>query len=252
MKALLRVVLATGGLSAGLAAPVAAQPLEVTLTPYFWAAGMEGDVAPVPGLPTVHTESDFDEILDTLQLGLASAIEVRRGRWAFVGDLSYIDTGTTAELATPTPEFDSAGLDTKSLSGTAGLSYRLGETRNGDSLDVLGGARMNWAKNDVRVIRPDDSQERAVNDETWLDPIIGVRAVAQVAPRWALVGYADVGGFGLSSDLTWQAVASVNYRLSDRFSLVVGYRYYAIDYSHDGFVFDVAQYGPLIGTAIRF
>lgn len=224
----------------------------MTLTPYFWAAGMEGDVAPVPGLPTVHTESDFDEILDTLQLGLASAIEVRRGRWAFVGDLSYIDTGTTAELATPTPEFDSAGLDTKSLSGTAALSYRLGETRNGDSLDVLGGARMNWAKNDVRVIRPDDSQERAVNDETWLDPIIGVRAVAQVAPRWALVGYADVGGFGLSSDLTWQAVASVNYRLSDRFSLVVGYRYYAIDYSHDGFVFDVAQYGPLIGTAIRF
>ena len=251
MKAPLSVLLGPGG-PAAPASPVTAQPVEVTVTPYFWAAGMEGDVAPVPGLPTVHTESDFSDVLDTLQLGLASTIEVRRGRWAFVGDLSYVDTGQTAELANPTPEFDSAGLDTKSLSGTAAVSYRLMETQDGDSLDVLGGARLNWAKNDVRVIRPDDSQERAVNDETWLDPVVGVRAVAQVSPRWALVGYADVGGFGLSSDLTWQAMGSVNYRLNDRFSLVVGYRYYAIDYSHDGFVFDVAQYGPLIGTAIRF
>lgn len=251
MKALLSVTLGMVGLTA-IATPAAAQSIEVTVTPYFWAAGMEGDVAPVPGLPTVHTESDFSEILDTLQLGLASTLEVRKGRWAFVGDLSYIDTGMTAELATPTPEFDSAGLDTKSLSGTAAVSYRLMETEDGDSLDVLGGARLNWAKNDVRVIRPDDTDERAVDDETWLDPIVGVRAVAQVAPRWALIGYADVGGFGLSSDLTWQALASVKYHLNDRFSISVGYRYYAVDYSHDGFVFDVSQYGPLIGTAIRF
>jgi hypothetical protein len=58
------------------ASPVAAQ---VTVTPYFWAAGMKGDVAPVPGLPTVQTEADFGDIVDELQLGLASTFEIRAG-----------------------------------------------------------------------------------------------------------------------------------------------------------------------------
>lgn len=235
-----------------VATPAAAQDLQISVTPYFWAAGMTGDLAPVPGLPTVHTESDFSEVLDTLQMGLASAMEVRKGRWALVGDLSYVDTGVSAELATPTPQFSDAGLDTKSVFGTAAASYRLSESDDGDSFDILGGVRFNWADNDVRLMRPDGSQVKASDNETWFDPVVGVRAAAQLTDRWGVVGYADVGGFGLSSDLTWQAMASVNYRLNDRFSVVVGYRYYAIDYDHDGFVFDVAQYGPLIGTTIRF
>jgi hypothetical protein len=251
MKALVPAVVILGS-SMAIAAPATAQDLQISVTPYFWAAGIAGDVAPVPGLPTVHTESDFSEVLDTLQMGLASAMEVRAGRWAFVGDLSYVDTGVSAELPAGTPVFSDAGLDTKSLFGTAAASYRLSESADGDSFDVLAGLRVNWTDNDVRLMRPDGSQVKASDDETWFDPVVGVRAAAQLTERWGVVGYADVGGFGLSSDLTWQAMASVNYRLNDRFSVVVGYRYYAIDYDHDGFVFDVAQYGPLIGTTIRF
>lgn len=251
MKAFIPAISVLGGLVVA-ATPAAAQDLQVAFTPYFWAAGLEGDIAPVPGLPTVHTESDFSEILDTLQMGAASAIEVRRGRWALVGDLSYVDTGVSAELATPTPEFSDAGLDSKSVFGTAALSYRILESTEGDSIDLLGGVRFNWADNDVRLMRPDGSAVKANDDETWFDPVVGVRGVARLGDRWSVIGYADVGGFGLSSDLTWQAMASINYHLSDRFSIVAGYRYYAIDYSHDGFVFDAAQYGPLIGTTIRF
>lgn len=251
MKALV-FPLAVAGAALLVAAPAVAQEVRVTVTPYFWAPGMEGTIAPVAGLPAVETESDFSDIVDDLQLGLASSFEVRRGQWAIVGDLSYVDTGASVELAVPTPQFTSAGLDSKSLMSTLAASYRIGGSDSGSSLDLLAGARINWADNDVRLMRPDGSQEKANDDQIWVDPIIGARVVAQLNPRWSLIGYGDVGGFGVSSDLTWQAMAAVNFRFNERFALTVGYRYYAIDYDHDGFVFDVKQSGPLIGTAITF
>lgn len=241
---------------AGLALPltlVAASPAaaQVTVTPYFWAAGMKGDVAPVPGLPTVETDASFSDVVDELQLGLASSFEIRGGLWAFVGDVSYVDTGQSADLKTPTSGFDSAGLDSKSLMSTLAISYRVVDGE-GASLDVLGGARINWADNDVRLMRPDGSSVKANDTETWADPVIGAKGVVWLSPRWSLTGYGDVGGFGVSSDLTWQALASVNYHFSDGLALTAGYRYYAIDYDHDGFVFDVAEYGPLVGMSITF
>jgi len=236
-----------------IAAPAMAQDVQVTITPYFWAPAMDGTVAPVAGLPPVETESSFSDIWDELQLGLASSFEVRRGQWAIAGDISYVDTGTSAELANPTPQFDSAGLDSKSVMSTLAVSYRVVDNAlSGSTIDVLAGARINWADNDVRLMRPDGSEVKANDDQIWVDPVVGLRAVAQVSPRWALIGYGDVGGFGVSSDLTWQAMAAINYRFNERVALTLGYRYYSIDYDNDGFVFDVKQYGPLIGTAITF
>ncbi|NBW14556.1 MAG: hypothetical protein EBR82_41810 [Caulobacteraceae bacterium] len=247
MKPLIPVVCAGLALFAA-ASPAAAQ---VTVTPYFWAAGMKGDIAPLPGLPTVETDSSFSDILDDLQLGLASTFEIRAGEWAVVGDLSYVDTGQSADLKVPTSGFVSAGLDSKSLMGTLALSYRLFD---GDSttFDVLGGARINWADNDVRLMRADGTSEKVNDDETWVDPVVGAKGVVWLSPSWSLTGYGDVGGFGVSSDLTWQAMAAVNYHFSDGLALTVGYRYYAIDYEHEGFVFDIAEYGPLLGMAITF
>ena len=250
MKSIVRGIAATAGLCT-LAAPAMSEPVEVTVTPYLWTAGMEGDIAILPGLPPVHAESDFSDILDTLDFALASTIEVRRGRWAFLGDISYLKTSQGADLPPATSMFESASLESQSLAGTAAAAYRVVETADGSSIDLIGGARFNWAENDVRLTRPDDTEARGVNDESWFDPIVGVRAMTRLSPRWSLTGYADVGGFGVSSDLTWQALATADYRLNDRFSLVVGYRYYAIDYSDDGFVFDIAQHGPVIGAAIR-
>lgn len=251
MKTPIITLIAAGSLAA-FAAPAAAQDLQITVTPYFWAAGMEGDMAPIAGLPAVHVDDDFSDVLDNLQMGLASSFELRLGRWAVVGDISYVDIGATAELANPNPLFNSAGFDSKSIMSTMGASWRLLENDYGSSVDVIGGARISWADNDVRLIRQDSTEIRAQDDQLWVDPVVGVRGVAQFTDRWGMIGYADVGGFGISSDLTWQALATVNYRFTDMFALSVGYRYYVMDYEDEGFLYDVAQHGPIIGTVITF
>ena len=54
--------------------------------------------------------------------------------------------------------------------------------------------------------------------------------------------------FGIGSDLAWQLMGTVNYRINSRFSLSVGYRHYDVGYEDDGFIFDAAQSGPIVGT----
>jgi hypothetical protein len=61
-----------------------------------------------------------------------------------------------------------------------------------------------------------------------------------------------IGGFGVSSDLGWDAFAGLGYEFNDRFSMVGGYRALGVDYTNDEFVFDVVQHGPIFGGVYRF
>jgi len=89
-------------------------------------------------------------------------------------------------------------------------------------------------------------------EKSWVDPYIGVRVQHPIAERWTLVGYADVGGFGVGSDFTWQALAGVNYEFSKAIAGKFGYRYLYVDYDKDGFRYDMANSGLYLGVGIRF
>jgi hypothetical protein len=61
-----------------------------------------------------------------------------------------------------------------------------------------------------------------------------------------------VGGFGASSDVTWDVMGGVGYQYSDSVSFNLGYRALGVDYDHDGFVYDIVQQGPILGAVFRF
>lgn len=54
----------------------------------------------------------------------------------------------------------------------------------------------------------------------------------------------------------WNIVATFRYQILRRVSLVLGYRYWAIDYDNGSgfnrFEYDVQLSGPVVGLAIRF
>jgi len=76
--------------------------------------------------------------------------------------------------------------------------------------------------------------------------------MTQLAARWSLLGYMDVGGFGVGSDLTWQVAVTANYQASERLYLSIGWRHLYVDYSGGGTVFKGAMTGPVIGTTWTF
>jgi opacity protein-like surface antigen len=90
--------------------------------------------------------------------------------------------------------------------------------------------------------------------ESWIDPMIGLRYRAPLGQRWEFESSGQVGGFGIGADLTWQLSISVDYRMTRRTSLMLGYRYVDFDFEdgegQDRFRFDIAEHGFLVG--LRF
>ena len=70
--------------------------------------------------------------------------------------------------------------------------------------------------------------------------------------RLSLTGYGDIGGFGVGSDFTWQAIAALDWRVSDKFSASVGSRWIQIDYDAGRANIDLNMSGPIIGASLRF
>jgi len=69
---------------------------------------------------------------------------------------------------------------------------------------------------------------------------------------FSLRGYGDIGGFGVSSDLTYQIYGGVGYRFKEWFSAELGYRVLDVDYDDDGFVYDLTMHGPMAGFRFQF
>ena len=88
--------------------------------------------------------------------------------------------------------------------------------------------------------------------KTWVDPIVGARFQTAIAgPVFARLG-GDIGGFGVSSDFTWQVYGVLGVNVARNFSIGFGYRALGTDYSSGGFKYDVTSYGPTIGSEFRF
>jgi hypothetical protein len=75
---------------------------------------------------------------------------------------------------------------------------------------------------------------------------------AQIDGPWSVTFAGDVGGSGGGSDLTWQLLGTVNHQENDKFTFRAGYRVLSVDYSDDGFVYDITMRGPVVGMSIRF
>ena len=97
------------------------------------------------------------------------------------------------------------------------------------------------------------------NDLEWVDPVVGARIRHQLAPGKELRLEGDVGGFGVGSKFSWQAVATYGFDINCQgtpLHRVIGYRALAVDYSDNGRFgkdgLDVVQHGPVMGVSFRW
>ncbi len=72
------------------AAPVDPSRWSVTITPYLWAAGLDGNTAASGVGAEIDTGYSFLS-LDNLDLTLAANLEARKGRWTVLLDGLYVE-----------------------------------------------------------------------------------------------------------------------------------------------------------------
>ena len=82
----------------------------------------------------------------------------------------------------------------------------------------------------------------------------------QFTPHQELMVRGDVGGFGLGSQFSWQAVAIYGYgwqlESGGTLTAMLGFRALAVNYiqgsGNDAMALNELMYGPLIGLSYRF
>lgn len=239
--------------------PTNSEAWEFTIIPYLWAAGIDGDVT-VKGIKT-STDLSFSDIFENLDFGGMARFEATKGRWGLFFDPTYMKLSADGKFG-PRRGID-VDVDIEMALVELGAFYRVferplaSESNRSVLLDVLGGGRYTHLKLGIDIDDPFGLLSADVDkSKDWIDPIIGGRIQVGLTEKLDLRIRADIGGFGIGSDFTWNLMATLGYSISERTTLWFGYRILDVDYD-DGsgpnlFEYDINMSGPLAGLAITF
>ena len=221
------------------------------LEPYVMLPNMKGETG-IGNLAPVKVDQDPQDIFDNLQIGAMLFLEARSDTWAFSSDVLFMDLEADIEPAT---------LITGGEVGVSQLGWELAAMRRLAPWFELGvGATYNRIDADVDIdvlgiFGPNYTLSGGLTEE-WIDPTVVARATLPFGDRWFLQARANLGGFGIGSELMWQLQADVGYRPSDRWRFSFGYRVIDIDNDQGRdagrFVYDIRTFGPVLRLGYSF
>ncbi|MDR3402573.1 MAG: hypothetical protein P4L99_08745 [Chthoniobacter sp.] len=117
-------------------------------------------------------------------------------------------------------------------------------------------ARIDAAKaklsHDLANAIKDQLNTRVARTDDWWDPFVGVRGHYDLSKAFYLTGRADIGGFGVGSELAWQVNAGIGCRVTRNLYSEMTYRLYDVNYRRDGLIFDVLTHGIELSAGINF
>lgn len=227
------------------ATPDAASPWKSTVELYLMGPTLDGTVGigPIDG----DVEVDAGTVFDALDGAFLGTYVGEADRWGVLIDLAYMDLKEDGKGPLGLVDYEVNVKQT--ILGLVGL-YRLTDT-----LQFTFGGRYVDVTNRLTLTGPNQGRG-AKASESWFDPTVGLRYVAPLSEKWVFSGAADIGGWGVGSDLTWYWSANIAYRMTQRSQIYAGYRYIDFDYEdgegRDRFKFDMAQHGPLVGFRFEF
>jgi hypothetical protein len=218
-----------------LAAPASAQQWDWKLTPYLWAAGLDGTATVGPLTGTVSVS--FSEVLDVLRGGGLIRLEAQTDRHGFYGDLVYLRLKDNEARDTVGGSLE-LRLDALIVEGA--YFYRFG---NEYALE-LGVRYWDFETTLSPAILP---EVKRASD--FADAFIGFRSEFDINEKWDLLFRGNVGGGGSE----FSAGLQIDFRRSfaNGNSLDIGYRALDIDYKNgeglSAVGLDLSMHGLAIG-----
>lgn len=219
-----------------LSVPAAAQDWDWQVTPYLWAAGIDGDVAIGPfgrGM-----EMDFSDLVDLLAGAALIRAEGGNADHGVLIDLVWLDLEPEDELATV-----GGVTEAKFESTTLELSY----LRKLASLDIEFGLRY-W---DLEFELDPALLPAISRGDDWVDGFIGVRLIRNLGERWVWQTRLNAGAGG--SDSTFGFETHFARELESGNRVVFGFKALGFDYdARDVAGLPVSLDTTLFGTTVGF
>ena len=238
---------AAGAGASGQAAP-ADDKWEMSFVPlYFWATTLSGQMS--VRSTTVPILLEFADAADNLGGAFSFHFEATRRRWGMMTDLNFIRLSSSGpiDVGPVTVERDFQ-LDNIMFEAAA-LYYVSPATRIG----LIGGLRTYTLSPTIELAGAVTGVSVIDDSRTSANAFGGVVLRPRINEKWALIGRADIGGG--NADLTWSAVAGLEFRFKPWASIDFGYKALGIDVkSEDAVVreYDVTHYGPIFGLRMHW
>ena len=208
---------------------------------YSWAASLGGDFT-VGGV-NHDFGYGFGQILKELDFAGFVTANLRYRRFSFLGDLLYIKLSPTAN---PTfPPFLTSDLGVHLVVANGIGLYRVWDGEKG-FLEVGGGIR--YVYNHTKAVTSGLLLAPRYSSST-INSFNGVAAMHGVyhwTPKFYTGLYADIGAG--DANLTWQALGSVNYSLTENVAATLGFRWLQFERPD----LNIAMFGPYAGLVIWF
>lgn len=218
---------------------------QFTVAPYVWASGVSGDLS-YRGIPAVHLDAPFSDLLDDLNFGGMLVGEARYDRFVLFSDLIDLNLSRDVRPSGLPAELD-VGLNLFEWTPMVGYSVVKADDWN---LDVMVGARL-WSVELDSTLTVGNSLSVGVDEsEVWLDAMVGVKSQYALTSNLFVAGWALAGGGG--STFTWDVLGSIGYKFTDSIWAMAGYRAQGVDYESGPFRFDTVMQGPIVGATFKF
>jgi hypothetical protein len=239
------VAVALAGTTASTFAQAPENDWSVEVTPYIWAAGIDGDIT-IGGLKA-SVDLKFDDLIDAVDMAGAVLGLVRYNRFVTWVQLDYVGTDTDELDADDQPA--RGRVETDMVMGTLAFGYAFGDPGDPYSLDLLLGARSLSLDNELTI----DGRGQFKHDKSYVDPVLIALPSFRISERWRFNPALSIGGGG-DSEFVYELQPQVQFQINDFLAARFGYRtlHYKIESDVNTNEFDGAFQGLLIGVGGTF
>lgn len=229
--------------SAPAPAPAAApaSDLHFSVSPYLWFPGVHGSVGANEESVAIHASAG--DLLSHFRFGLMGVAELSYKRIVIPVDFMWVRLGDDKAI----PDInDVANFKAQEFILTPKIGYRVIDNKM-IKVDGLAGFRYWHFGQSVSFTSSDNNFSTSQN---WVDPLVGARFLVNLSPKVVVTIAGDVGGWGAGSQLDYQIVGLLGYRLKPALILQAGYRYLYVDYRNNDRFIQLTNSGVMFGATI--
>lgn len=203
---------------------------------YLWGAGIKGTTQGGGDI-----DVSFSDILDSLDFALMGGLEARKSKLSLVADFLHLNLGQNGGASLPVSGVPvNTNLDIKGNVVNLLAGYNLSNTPKALT-DVFVGARYLDLDTTITASLPGRPGSSFSDSGSVWDGVVGIRGELNLNESWYIPYYVDVGTG--ASDLTWQALAGIGYKLT-RWDLTLAYRHIEWEFESDRRINDINFSGP--------
>jgi hypothetical protein len=234
----------------------ASTPWSFAVTPYFWATSFQGDLT-IRGIEA-DVDASFGDLVDLLDMAFCLRAEAWHGPLGFTMDFIYLNLGSDGDVGPLQTDVD-LRMAVVELAASWKFEQAIGESAAGNrhlTFEPILGVRYAGLKGELDLDLGPIPGPDLSGTQWWIEPYVGFRSTVEITESLTAALRADIGGFSIGSRRTWVVALGLDYRISELFSVQLGYKWLDIDYStgsgRNRFELDGMFQGFWLGLSFHF